>query len=277
MSVAEVVELVRSGTRLVTLTGPGGSGKTRLAIEVCRRAAGATSRQGCFWIGLAALRDPALVVETIAQTLGAKEALADHIGERELLLVLDNFEQVVDAAPELADAGRGVSQPGLAGHQPRAVACSRRGRVPGAAAGRAGGGRAVLRACAARAGRGDRGTLPPAGRRCRSRSSSPPRGRACLRQRRSSSGWHSGSTCSRAAATPTRASKRCGRRSSGRTTCCRPTSKQLFARLAVFAGGCTLAAAEEVVRRGPRQPSIARREEPPPAHRRPLLDARDDP
>jgi predicted ATPase len=55
-----------------------------------------------FWIGLASLRDPALVVETVAQTLGAKDGLAEHIGERELLLVLDNLEQVVDAAPELA-------------------------------------------------------------------------------------------------------------------------------------------------------------------------------
>jgi predicted ATPase len=51
---------------------------------------------------LAPLRDPALVAETIAQTLGAKDGLAEHIGERELLLLLDNLEQVVAAAPELA-------------------------------------------------------------------------------------------------------------------------------------------------------------------------------
>ena len=58
-------------------------------------------RNGVFWIGLASLRNPTLVAETVAQTLGAKDGLAEHIGERELLLLLDNFEQVVEAAPEL--------------------------------------------------------------------------------------------------------------------------------------------------------------------------------
>ena len=96
-----VTSLVRGGSRLVTLTGPGGSGKTRLAIE----AAGGLVpefRAGVFWVGLAPLRDPRLVAESIALTVGAKDGLAAHIGERQLLLLLDNFEQVVDAAPELA-------------------------------------------------------------------------------------------------------------------------------------------------------------------------------
>ena len=99
--VADVVELLRDGARLVTLSGPGGSGKTRLAIESAAELV-PEFRNGVFWIGLAALRDPALVAETVAQTLGAKDGLAEHIGERELLLLLDNFEQVVEAAPELA-------------------------------------------------------------------------------------------------------------------------------------------------------------------------------
>ena len=60
-------------------------------------------KAGVFWVGLATLRDPALVTETIAQTLGAKDGLAEHIGERELLLLLDNLEQVIDAAPELSE------------------------------------------------------------------------------------------------------------------------------------------------------------------------------
>jgi predicted ATPase/class 3 adenylate cyclase len=97
----EVRARVADGARLLTLTGPGGSGKTRLAIE-----AGASLvpdyRAGVFWIGLAALRDPALVGETISQALGARDGLADHIGERELLLLLDNLEQVIAAAPELS-------------------------------------------------------------------------------------------------------------------------------------------------------------------------------
>jgi predicted ATPase len=100
--VTEVVSLIRDDTaRLVTLAGPGGTGKTRLALE----AAGELVSEfgaGVFWIGLSPVRDPALVVDTIAQTLGAKQELAVHIGEKQLLLVLDNLEQVVESAVELA-------------------------------------------------------------------------------------------------------------------------------------------------------------------------------
>ncbi|HUF01781.1 MAG TPA: tetratricopeptide repeat protein [Gaiellaceae bacterium] len=98
---AEVLSRIEGGARLLTLTGPGGSGKTRLALEA---AASLVSeyKAGVFWVGLASLRDPALVAETVAQTLGAKDGLAEHIGEREMLLLLDNLEQVVEAAPELA-------------------------------------------------------------------------------------------------------------------------------------------------------------------------------
>jgi predicted ATPase len=100
LEVAEVVELLQDGARLVTLSGPGGSGKTRLAVESAAELV-PEFRNGVFWVGLGALRDPALVAETVAQTLGAKHGLAEHIGERELLLLLDNFEQVVEAAPGL--------------------------------------------------------------------------------------------------------------------------------------------------------------------------------
>ena len=99
--VAEVASLLREGVRLLTLTGPGGSGKTRLSIEAAAELV-SEFRNGVFWVGLAALRDPALVTETVAQTVGAKDGLAEHIGEREMLLLLDNFEQVVDAAPGLS-------------------------------------------------------------------------------------------------------------------------------------------------------------------------------
>jgi predicted ATPase len=99
--VSEVVSLLREGARFVTLSGPGGSGKTRLAIEAAAEVVPAF-KNGVFWVGLAALREPTLVSETIAQTLGAKESLREHIGERELLLLLDNLEQVLEAAPELA-------------------------------------------------------------------------------------------------------------------------------------------------------------------------------
>src|SRR5438093_715597 len=59
-------------------------------------------RNGVFWAGLATLRDPALVLDTVAQTVGAKDGLAEHVVEREMLLLLDNFEQVMEAAPELS-------------------------------------------------------------------------------------------------------------------------------------------------------------------------------
>jgi predicted ATPase len=99
------VEAVRAriagGARFVTLTGPGGSGKTRLAIEAASTLV-PEYKAGVFWVGLAALRDPALVTETIAQTLGATDGLAEHVGEREMLLLLDNLEQVIEAAPKLS-------------------------------------------------------------------------------------------------------------------------------------------------------------------------------
>ena len=98
---ADVVSLLQEGTRILTLTGPGGSGKTRLAIEAATDLV-SEFKAGVFWVGLAALRDATLVTETIGQTLGAKDGLAEHIGQREMLIVLDNLEQIIAAAPELA-------------------------------------------------------------------------------------------------------------------------------------------------------------------------------
>ena len=80
----ELLGLLRNGSRLVVLSGPGGSGKTRLAVEVASELV-PEFKAGVFWVGLAPLRDPALVLETIAQTLGARDSLAEHIAERELV------------------------------------------------------------------------------------------------------------------------------------------------------------------------------------------------
>src|SRR5581483_10593234 len=99
--VAALVQRVGGGARLVTLTGPGGSGKTRLAIEAAHELV-PEMRGGAAWVGLAPVDAPELVVETIARTLGARESVAAHIGDRELLLLLDNFEHVVGAAPSIA-------------------------------------------------------------------------------------------------------------------------------------------------------------------------------
>ena len=105
--VTELVTLIRDEAgRLVTLAGPGGTGKTRLALEAAAELVSEFGA-GVFWIGLSPVRDPALVVDTIAQTLGAKQELPAHIGEKRLLLVLDNLEQVIESAVELAALLRG--------------------------------------------------------------------------------------------------------------------------------------------------------------------------
>jgi predicted ATPase/class 3 adenylate cyclase len=97
----ELCELVGSH-RLLTLTGPGGSGKTRLALQV---AADTTEEfpDGVFWVPLQALRDPALVQRTIETWVGADGGLIEHVGDKRLLVLLDNFEQVVEAAPTVAE------------------------------------------------------------------------------------------------------------------------------------------------------------------------------
>jgi len=98
--VAEIVSLVRGGARLVTLSGPGGSGKTRVGIESATELI-SDFKAGAFWVPLSAVREAGLVLETIGQTIGAGGDLAKHIGEREMLLLVDNFEQVIEAAPDL--------------------------------------------------------------------------------------------------------------------------------------------------------------------------------
>src|SRR6266540_1118108 len=107
--IAEIRQLL-GRTRLLTLTGAGGTGKTRLALQVA--AAILTEyRDGSFFVDLSSVTDPALVLSVTALALGVPEmagrpileAVRDHLHDKELLLVVDNFEQVAEAGPAIQE------------------------------------------------------------------------------------------------------------------------------------------------------------------------------
>ena len=118
--IADLLELLGSGTRLITLTGPGGTGKTRLAIEASRQLYQSRPEQfpdGFFFVGLSAITNSNLVLPTLAGTLGVRDTgreslqktITNFLHHKKLLLILDNFEQLLPAAPLISE---------LLGHAP---------------------------------------------------------------------------------------------------------------------------------------------------------------
>ena len=203
----------------MTLTGPGGVGKTRLAVAVGERLRDRFGA-GTAFVPLESVTDSGQVLAAIGRAAGTDlagvgapvEALAETFGDGAWLLVLDNLEQVVQVAPDLGELLGPLPGGGDAGHQPHGAGAARRAGVPGAAAGvagrsghrlgRGGGGlagggavrgpgpRGAPRLCPHRGQRGGGdGDLPAAGGACRWRSSWPPPAPGCWTRPRCWTGW----------------------------------------------------------------------------------------
>ncbi len=121
--------LRREKVRLVTFTGPGGTGKTSLALQVAS-ALGEVFVGGVFFVSLASLTDPMLVIPTIARALGIRESmgqsvfarLVEVLQQKQMLLLLDNFEQIVEAAGAGGRSPHILPPAQAAGHEPGGVA-----------------------------------------------------------------------------------------------------------------------------------------------------------
>ena len=144
--------LRRDDVRLVTLSGPGGSGKTRVGLHVTAELAHDFA-DGSYIVMLAPVRDAARVASTIAGVLNVQEAgsrpiedlLIAYLGERSVLLTLDNFEHVLGGGAARDEAARALSAAQDSRHQSRGAARRRGARRPRAAASRAGSARRAQR------------------------------------------------------------------------------------------------------------------------------------
>jgi predicted ATPase/transcriptional regulator with XRE-family HTH domain len=114
---SDIEEFLGGGVRLLTLTGTGGVGKSRLALEAARRL-DRLFADGVAFVGLASLNDASLIIPTIAQALGlretegksARQALHSYFKEKRFLLVLDNLEHLLEAVPEVVDLLEGCAK-----------------------------------------------------------------------------------------------------------------------------------------------------------------------
>jgi predicted ATPase/transcriptional regulator with XRE-family HTH domain len=108
--ILRLLDMEPGKTRLVTLTGSGGCGKTRLALEAARQVVG-SYRDGIWFIELASISDPNLILSAITSTLGMPESrdshpistLTKYLRTKQILLILDNCEQIINAAAQLAE------------------------------------------------------------------------------------------------------------------------------------------------------------------------------
>ena len=192
--------IAHEGVRLVTLSGPGGSGKTRLALQTVAELV-ERNPAGVFWVSLAALESHELVLAAIAHALGVREVpeepldltLRSFLSSRRMLLLLDNFEHVLAARTRLAELLAACPQLQIVVTSRAALKISgeRVYDVPPLAEEEA---VELFVERARQAGARSRATPPsppsaPGSTVSHWRSSSPPRGFACWRRMRSCNGW----------------------------------------------------------------------------------------
>ena len=187
----ELSSLLSNEARLLTLTGPGGTGKTRLALQVAAELVG-TLRDGVFWVPLAGLADSGLLPSEVAKTIGAPDDLTRFLRDREVLLLLDNFEHLLDAAPVVSEvlAASARVRVLVTSRAPLRVTGEHEYRLEPLIQKQAA---ALFVAAPTRSGVKSRPTerwrrFAAASTGFRSRSSSPRLGRSCLPQSNSSSG-----------------------------------------------------------------------------------------